>query len=183
MLEVDFSPFPILGTERLLLRRMVKTDLPEILRLRGDDRVMQYIDRKKASSLEDAEEWFNIVEDAINNNNGITWAITLKQDPSFMIGSIGLWRFIKEHFRAEVGYMLKTDFWRQGIMKEALKKVIEYGFDELRLHSIEAQINSGNTASANILLNSGFVQEAHFKENYFFQGVFKDTIVFSILEK
>lgn len=181
MLQPNFNPFPELATERLILRRITADDTNEIFRLRSDEQVMKYIDKERAASLKDAEIFFNLINDSANANTGITWAIALKQSPDKMIGNIGFWRLIKEHYRAEIGYMLHPDFWKKGIMKEALAEVIDFGFNEMKLHSIEAQINTGNTASAHILESVGFIKEAHFKENYFFQGIFSDTIVYSKL--
>ncbi|MEO6722681.1 MAG: GNAT family protein, partial [Ferruginibacter sp.] len=65
---------------------------------------------------------------------------------------------------------------------EALFKVIDAGFELLKLHSIEAHINPANIASANILLSVGFVREARFKENFFYNGTFRDTEIYSRLQ-
>ena len=78
--------------------------------------------------------------------------------------------------------MLHPAFWKKGIMKEALLHVIDFGFDEMNLHSIEANINPDNTASAMLLESTGFVKEAYFKEDYFFNGAFHDTIIYSRLK-
>ena len=181
MLQPNFNPFPELATERLILRRITADDTNEIFRLRSDERVMKYIDKERAASIKDAEIFFNLINDSTNTNTGITWAIALKKSPDKMIGNIGFWRLIKEHYRAEIGYMLHPDFWNKGIMKEALAEAIDFGFNKMKLHSIEAQINTGNTTSAHILESVGFIKEAHFKENYFFRGTFSDTIVYSKL--
>jgi ribosomal-protein-alanine N-acetyltransferase len=66
-------------------------------------------------------------------------------------------------------------------MKEALIKVIDYGFNEMKLHSIEAHINPENAASAAILEATGFVREAYFKEDFFYKGEFSDTAIYSKL--
>jgi ribosomal-protein-alanine N-acetyltransferase len=87
----------------------------------------------------------------------------------------------KEHYRAEVGYLLSLDYRGQGIMQEALRAVVNYGFQTMKLHSIEGIIDPENIASANVLKQSGFVQEAHFKENQFYNGRFHDTVFYSIL--
>jgi [ribosomal protein S5]-alanine N-acetyltransferase len=77
--------------------------------------------------------------------------------------------------------MLSPAYWRNGIMKEALMDVIEFGFNKLGLHSIEAHINPENEASAAILTSTGFVKEAHFKEDFLFNGIFRDTAIYSRL--
>ncbi len=182
MLQPNFNPFPEIKTERLILRRVKKEDAPEILKIRSDEKIMKYIGKDPIRTLAEAIQFFNLVNESLITNNGITWAISFAENPAKLIGTIGHWRLIKDHYRAEVGYMLHTDYWRQGIMKEALVKVIDYGFNELKLHSIEAHINPQNTASAGVLENTGFKKEALFKENFFYNGTFTDTAVYSILK-
>lgn len=123
MLETNFSPFPEIQTERLLLRRVIKEDAPALLYLRSSEAVMQYIDKERAKNLPDALALLQLFEDALETNNGITWAITLKDDPSVLIGTIGFWRIIKQHYRAEIGYMLHPGHWNKGLMKEAIETV------------------------------------------------------------
>jgi ribosomal-protein-alanine N-acetyltransferase len=78
--------------------------------------------------------------------------------------------------------MLHPDFWKKGIMKEAIVAVLDFGFNVMRLHSVEANINSGNDASASVLEATGFIKEAHFREDFFFDGTFRDTIIYSRLK-
>ena len=182
MLCPNFSPFPEIQTERLLLRMMTTNDAEEILYLRSNDDVMKYIDRERTKSIEDAKSFLDKIDASLNSNNGIMWGITLKENPGKLIGNIGYWRLIKEHYRAEVGYMLHPSFWKKGIMKEALLRVIDFAFDEMNLHSIEANINPGNAASAMLLESTGFIKEAYFKEDFFFNGAFHDTIIYSRLK-
>ncbi len=183
MLQSNFSPFPEIKTERLFLRKMTKKDAPEILRLRSDENVMKYIDRERAKSIQDAEIFLDRITTSLDSNNGIMWGIALKETPETLIGNIGYWRLIKEHYRAEVGYMLNPLFWKKGIMKEALQELIIFAFKHMNLHSIEANINSDNEASAALLESTGFIKEAYFKENFFFNGTFRDTVIYSRLDK
>ena len=67
-------------------------------------------------------------------------------------------------------------------MQEAIEPVIDWGFNTIQLHSIEATVNPDNIASKNILLKNGFVQEAYFKENFYYEGQFLDTVIFSLLK-
>ena len=182
MLQPDFTIFPEINTERLYLRSLTKADGPEILKLRSDEQVMQFIDKERAKTIEDAELFINRASLALNTNDGITWAIALKAEPGTLIGTIGLWRIIKEHYRAEIGYMLNPAYWRKGIMLEALLTVVGFGFTEIKLHSIEAHINPDNDGSAAILNKAGFVKEAHFKEDFYFNGSFRDTAIYSRLQ-
>jgi ribosomal-protein-alanine N-acetyltransferase len=181
MLQLDFSPFPEIKTKRLFLRRMTLNDAHELFKLRSSEQVMKYIDRQRAKKIEDAEILLDSIENDINNNNGIMWGITINENPGRIIGNIGYWRIMKEHYRSEIGYMLHPSFWRNGIMKEAINAIIDFGFNKINLHSIEAHINSENTASGKLLESVGFIKEAHFREDFFFDGSFRDTIIYSRL--
>jgi len=183
MLEPNFTPFPQIATGRLLLDQMQKSDAPQILALRSSEKVMQYIDKERTQTIAEAEGWIKRIEDDAINNEAITWRISLKEAPGKLIGSIGFWRMIKQHYRAEVGYMLHPDFWNKGLMSEALQAIIDFGFTAMHLHSIEAHVNPANAASAGILEKAGFVREAYFKEDFFFRGKFSDSAVYSLLNK
>jgi ribosomal-protein-alanine N-acetyltransferase len=100
------------------------------------------------------------------------WAVSLVDDPATAIGTICYWRIQPENYRAEIGYVLHPAYWRKGIMKESLQRVIQYGFENMKLHSIEARISAGNVASAAILAATGFVKEAHLKEEFFSEEIF-----------
>ncbi|MBK6381550.1 MAG: GNAT family N-acetyltransferase [Chitinophagaceae bacterium] len=183
MLELNFSPFPEIKTERLLLRRITDADAPELLFLRSDETVMKYIDREKPKSLEEALAFIQIVNANIDKNESVMWAIALQDKPDTLIGNIGFWRIINKHYRSEIGYMLHPSFWGKGIMKEALLAAIDFGFNQMKLHSIEAHINPDNTASGKLLEKTGFVREAYFKEDFFFRGKFIDSAIYSLLNK
>jgi ribosomal-protein-alanine N-acetyltransferase len=89
---------------------------------------------------------------------------------------------IRENLRAEIGYAMKPEYWGNGYMKESLTKVIEFGFKDFCLHSIEANVNPNNLSSIKLLENFGFQREAYFKEDYFYNGKFLDTAIYSLLE-
>lgn len=182
MLAINFSPFPNLETERLFLRRVDVKDVNEIIVLRSNPETMKYIPKPLVKTIEDALEHIAMMDAKIENNEGINWAITQKGNPK-LIGVIGHYRIKPEHYRAEIGYMLLPEFSGKGIISEAVKEVVKYGFKGMQLHSIEAVIDPENNASAKVLEKNGFVKEAHLKENEFFEGRFLDSVIYSLLNK
>lgn len=182
MLTVNFHPFHNLETERLILRRVDNNDYKEVLSLRSNPETMKYIPRPILKNDEEALAHILMIETKIQNNEGINWAITIKGDPK-LIGVIGHYRIQLENYRAEIGYMILPEFNGQGIVTEAVKEVVKYGFEIMKLHSIEAVIDPDNVASANVLEKNGFVKEAHLKENEFHEGRFYDSVIYSILNK
>ncbi|TRX23226.1 GNAT family N-acetyltransferase [Flavobacterium franklandianum] len=182
MLDINFSPFQNLETERLLLRRLANEDVNEIFALRSDQEVMKYIPRPLAKTNEEALAHIAMINEKIDSNEGINWAIALKGNPR-LIGIIGHYRIRPEHYRAEIGYMLLPDYHGNGIISEAIKEVVNYGFEVMKLHSIEAIIDPENFASERVLQKNGFLKEAHLKENEYYEGRFLDTVIYSILNQ
>jgi RimJ/RimL family protein N-acetyltransferase len=180
MLELNFHPFPILETARLRLRKIGLPDQEEFFMLRSSKTVMKYIDRPLAKSREDATQLIKMMVELIDNNQGLTWAISLLEKPK-MIGTVHLWKISPENHRAEIGYLLDPAFQGQGLMHETLQTVIHYGFYRLKLHSIEANVNPENMASIRLLEKIGFVREGYLKETYLYEGIFFDSAIYSML--
>ena len=181
MLELNFNPFPLLTTERLVLRQMSIDDANEMFFLRSDEHVMKYIDRPRAKSVEDAVQFIQMINIGLANNEYINWAIALKNDPK-LIGNICFWRIQKEHYRAEIGYVLHPAYHGKGIMQEAIMAVLDYGFKIMGIHSVEANVNPENITSIKTLERTGFVREAYFKENYYYDGKFLDSAIYSLIK-
>ena len=180
MENLSFNPFPLIKTKRLILRQINNDDVNEIFFLRSDERVMRYIDKAPADTMDDAYEFIRKTTEMEMKAEAVNWAICLKSDPK-LIGTICFWNIKEEHYRAEVGYSLYPDYWGKGIMQEALVEVMKYGFNVMKLHSIEANVNPGNAASIKLLERNNFVREAYFRENYYYNGKFLDTAIYSIL--
>jgi ribosomal-protein-alanine N-acetyltransferase len=183
MLDINFMPFPNLKTDRLLLRQVNAEDAEAILALRSNAEVMQYIPRPFLKNKDEALDLIAMFDDKIENGIGINWGITFLDEPEKLLGIIGYYRIKPEHYRAEVGYMLFPEYKGKGIVSEALGKVVEYGFKEMKLHSIEAILDPENRASEMVLQKNGFVKEAHLIENEFYEGRFLDSMIYSLLNK
>lgn len=180
MLTFQFTPFPELRTARLHLRALRETDAPALLPLRSEPEVMRYLDREPDASEEDSLTVIRSVAADAAAGTGITWAI-VHPETDQLLGTIGFWRTVPAHHRAEVGYVLHPGQWRQGLMGEALAAVLQYGFQTLQLHSVEANVNPSNTASIQLLEKHGFVREALFHEDYYFRGRFLNSAIYSLL--
>jgi len=141
---------------------------------------LQFLDREPAKLTEDAIIFIEKINDLEKNNEAVTWAITLKKDTK-LIGKICYWNIQKEHYRAEIGYVLHPDFHGKGIMQEAMTEVIKFGFQIMKLHSIEANTNPNNTSSIQLLERNKFIREGYFRENYFYNNKFYDSVIYSLL--
>jgi len=180
MLELNTEPFPTLHTERLILREVTMDDVDAVFAIRSDERVMKYIGKPRAKDIKDSVELIERLKKGREDSSSITWGIATKGDPT-LIGMIGYYRIQLDHYRGEIGYTLHADHWRKGIMSEAIKAVIAHGYGGLGFHSIEARTDPRNSASNALLLSNEFVREGLFKENYYWNGEFLDSAVYSKL--
>jgi len=176
MKKLNFTPFPILRTERLVLRSLDLSDDQQIFLLRTNKRVNKYIVRPKQKNIKEIRAFISKIINGIINNEWIYWAISEKESNK-LIGTICLWNFSSDNV-AEVGYELFPAFHGKGIMSEALEKIIEYGFKEIELNSMEAYTHKKNHSSTKLLQKYNFVQDAERidKEN-------SDNIIFKLTQQ
>ena len=150
MLNKTFTPFPILTTERLTLRQLRINDEQEIFILRSDSEINKYLDRQISNTIDDARNFINKIHENISKNASLYWAITFS-DKNILVGTICLFSFSDENDSCEIGYELLTNFQGQGIMKEAVEKVIDYAFNTIKVKKIEAFFHRDNQSSINLL--------------------------------
>jgi ribosomal-protein-alanine N-acetyltransferase len=144
----------ILISERLTLRKLSKRDSEEILQLRSDKEINKFLDRKPSKTVDDA---LNFINNIIENESGelFYWAIT-KTGEDKLIGTICLFDILDDVKKCEIGYELLTEYHCQGIMIEAVKKVIEYAIKILELKTIDALTHKDNQTSTKLLQKLNF---------------------------
>ena len=153
-----FSPFPILTTERLVLRKLDNTDKNEIFLIRSDQGMNRYIERPRLKTMHDAEEFIQKIHNNLDDELSIYWAIGLTGHPQ-LIGTICLWNFSDNHTAAEIGYELIPEYQGKGFLSEALRSVLDYGFNNISLKRIDAYTHKENKPSINLLQKNGFTPE------------------------
>lgn len=154
--------FPNLESERLFLNEISINDSDFLFEIRNNDEVNKYIGRNKPT-LEQVNQFITDRISDFENQKGIVWMIYHKESKQ-NIGSICLWNFNFENSSAEIGYELLPTFHSKGFMKEALSKVINFGFNQLNLQTIEAFTVVENQASINTLLKFNFIENKQFKD-------------------
>jgi len=174
--------FPSLQTERLILRQIVPTDAADLYRIFADDESMRYWSCRPFSSLKQADKLVESMARAFLEGSGIHWAITLRNE-NRLIGKCGYNEWRKAHRRGDISYIIDRRQWGKGLVSEALRAVLEYGFNRMNLHSVEAGVTPGNDASTRMLQKLGFRLEGHLKESFLVEDVFVDSLIYSLLRK
>ena len=180
----DFGDFPVLESERLRLRQLLPSDAPSVFRIRGDYEVTKYNGGLPYRTEEQAGSLIDAIASSYHDKRSVRWGITLKSDPrSTVIGMVGYNYWIRTDFRASIGYDLARAYWGQGIMPEAVRAILEFGFTHMDLNRIEADASSQNVNSIRVLEKIGFKREGIQQEQYFEEGEFYDLVLFCLLRK
>ncbi|WP_159477502.1 GNAT family N-acetyltransferase [Chryseobacterium sp. 18068] len=163
-----------LETERLVLKPIDESHVDDILKIRSNKITNQFVKRIPPKTNYDALDFILTIKKRVENKETFYWGISLK-DQTNLIGTICLYRFSEDRKEAEVGYELLPDYHRKGIMSEALKAVLNFGFNEIYLDEILAFTNKFNENSKSLLLKHLFILEEGRKD----EG-FPENIIFSL---
>jgi ribosomal-protein-alanine N-acetyltransferase len=151
-----FADFPVLETKRLVLREMVPADAEDLLVFTGD----AYVQRYNAVPMTDVSQALDEIEQhkaLYLRQDGVAWGITLK-DEDRVIGRAGFHAWSLSN-RAMLGYDLAREFWGRGLASEAIRAIIRFGYEEMKLNRIEAETIEDNHESRRMLERLGFTLE------------------------
>ncbi|MBV8327023.1 GNAT family protein [Chryseobacterium sp.] len=174
--------FPVLETERLILRQLTLQDTQDLFEYFSLDEVMEYYDLAPFKTLEDAQQIIQHFNSEFEKGKGFRWALELKSNGK-VIGTCGYHNWYREHFRAEIGYELNPIFWKQSFMKEAILPILTFGFESMRLHRVDAFTDPSNIASEKLLLSISFKEEGVLRDYFFEKGKFVDAKIFGLINK
>ncbi|KOP23605.1 acetyltransferase [Hapalosiphon sp. MRB220] len=173
-----FNSFPKLETKRLVLRQENLEDAEAVFAVFSDPKVTQF---HNLHTFIEVEEALGIIQRRAKRFKigcGIRWGITHKQDHK-LIGSCGfIWD--KQACSAEIGYELASNYWRQGIMTEALQTILQFGFEDIGLQFVVAQVMLNNIASKKLLEKLGFQSQGVLKQHDFWKGQYHDLEQFML---
>lgn len=175
----NFTPFPNLETEKLILRRMTQNDANDLFEMRKDSRMNEYTDTKVDENIEETKAYIDNMNKGIDDNKWIIWAIEHKKSNK-VIGSISIWNIDKEQKSGELGYGIIPDYQGQGLMKEALLSVIKYGFDNMDLNALDAYTEESNFKSVKLLEKCKFIEINRVDDEGYFNNRIYHMVVYRL---
>ncbi|HEX2489385.1 MAG TPA: GNAT family protein [Blastocatellia bacterium] len=176
----EWRIFPRLETERLVLREIVPADAEDLFHIFSDEETMRHWSCLPYTSVDQAHRLIEGLAKVRLAGAGINWAITLRGDER-LIGKCGYNEWRKAHRRGDVSYIVAREKRGMGVVSEALGAMLDYGFDHMNLHSVEAGVTPGNEASTRMLQRLGFRLEGHLRENFLTDRGFVDSLIYSML--
>jgi ribosomal-protein-alanine N-acetyltransferase len=183
MTEVfDFQVFPLLETERLLLRQLVEADAPALFEYFRDPEYTQFVSFDMHTSVDQTRGFITLMSNMYQQKDSIRWGIELKES-KHLIGTTGLHFWKREIRCAEVGYHVGRPYWSRGFATEVLYALVDFGFHRMNLNRIEGRHNAGNDASGRVMEKVGFQKEGIWRQREIKYGKPVDVIQFSLLRE
>ncbi|NUM47777.1 MAG: GNAT family N-acetyltransferase [Anaerolineales bacterium] len=174
---------PLLETPRLLLRPLTLADTDFIFAHFSDPLVTQHLlDEPPLTDRAGAEEIIHFYLDPNGMSRYNRWGIHHKADDR-LIGTCGYHQWSHQNQRAEIGYDLSPAYWGQGMMSEALRRVLAYGFVQMGLNRIQAVVYVENDRSATLLARMGFAREGVMRDYHALNGQYYDHVLFALLRR
>ncbi len=181
MLQLQFNPFPFIETDRLILRSINSNDVDDLFEVLSDPAVAEYDYFYPVETKEKVSVFIERYKREIASNEEITWGIALKENQK-LIGTCCLGSFDTGAKRAEVGYALSKAQWGKGFATEAVKGIVAYGFNNIKLNRIEATITPDNIASIRVLEKLKFQKEGIVRQRDLIKGKLEDGVIMGLLE-
>lgn len=177
-----FSSLPTLHTPRLTLRPVRMSDAGDLYEYSSDPQVAQHVLWDAHTSIHQTRGYIRYLLRQYRSAAPSTFVIALRSTGK-VVGTIGFMWLQTENRSAEVGYSLSRAYWNQGLMTEALREVLRFGFDKLNLNRIEAQHESDNPASGRVMLKAGMRREGTLRQRIYNKGRYTDVELYAVLRQ
>lgn len=181
-MDLFASGLPTLESDRLRLRHPHEADVPAFLRVFGNAKDLQYWSHGPLADEAAARAYIADIERFWRERSLFQWVVADRETDT-MMGTVTLNRWDQDNRHADVGFILGRDHWGQGFAQEAVRRLLSFGFDEMNLHRVEADVDPDNAASLVLLDRLGFQREGHFRERWFTFGTWKDSVMLGLLAR
>lgn len=174
------NDIPVLETERLILRKFENKDIEDLYDYCKDPEVTKFV-FETYENVETAQDRIDFLQAKYAEEKMLCWAIELKHNHK-VIGSIDYFNIRSVDKSGEIGYVLNREYWNKGYMTESVKRVIQYGFEELGLVRICAICVVPNVASESVMKKAGMIFEGVSRKASYIKGKYYDTKLYSIID-
>jgi ribosomal-protein-alanine N-acetyltransferase len=164
------------------MRKILPSDCTDVYDYSHRPETSRYLLWSPHANLRYTKKYLSCVQTAYRNEEFYDFALVDKESGR-MIGTCGFTSFDLRNNSAEIGYVLHPDFWGKGLAKEAVLRLMTFGFAELRLHRLSAKIMTENEASKKVALKCGMRHEATFVEGMLIKGRYETIDEYAILAK
>jgi [ribosomal protein S5]-alanine N-acetyltransferase len=172
--------FEIIETRRLLLKGLSPVDMKDVFENCSKPEIKKILGHRSEEDYQKEESKYK--NGYSSYNRSFKLFLMTDKTSNTIIGRCGIHNWNVEHRRAEIGYVIEDEnYKRKGLMTETLDVVIEYGFNKMNLHRIEALVGTGNVPSMRLMEKYNFIKEGLLRQHYFTADNYQDSFMFSKL--
>lgn len=172
--------FEIIETERLILKGISDDVMKDIFNTLPKEEIKELLGHQSDEDFE--KELQKHLQGYASYRSRFILFLLVDKTTGKTVGRCGIHNWNREHNRGEIGYnMVDENEKRKGLMTEAATAVLQYGFETMKLHRIEALVGPNNVPSLKIIDKLGFQKEGVFRGHWLVDGKYEDTHAFAIL--
>lgn len=176
-----YGQLPTIESKRLVMRKVTMNDAEDMFAYASNSDVSRFVTWEAHRSLCDTRDFIRFALQNYEDKKIAPWGIQYKESGK-LIGTIDFVSWQVDHHRAEIGYVLAPEYWGNGLVTEAAKKIIEFGFDNMNLVRIQARCFVGNLASERVMQKAGMSFEGIIRKGMFVKGKHEDLKLYSIIK-
>jgi ribosomal-protein-alanine N-acetyltransferase len=173
-----FAEAPVFETKRLLLRNITMDDATDYFDFASDPQVSVFTTWDTHQTIAESQDFIHKVLGKYETKSAYHWGI-IDNSTGKLIGRTGFIRWDADHQKTEIS----SRYWNQGVITEATKNIIKYGFEKLDLNRIEGRCNHNNVGSGRVMEKLGMKFEGTLREQMKIKGEFVDQRMYAILNK
>ena len=176
----NFDVFPELSAPQLDMVALQATHAPALFSLFTNPSVTQYYHVVPLTTETDMERVIGKMQAMYSEGRAMRWGIAVRGQKE-IIGTIGFSKIVQGH-KATIVFALQPEYWSRGFITEAIRVVIRYGFKELGVNRIEAEVMPGNAGSEKVLLKTGFSFEGLLRQWTLWNGIYYDMNMYAVVK-
>lgn len=162
----------------IILRPLSFNDLNDIMTWVNDSEVIKNLQHfSKKLTREDESNYINRI---LESQNDYIFSIIRKD--GVYLGQCGLHQISWENKLSRMAIIIKREFWGMGYAQKAIRELLAFSFQNLKLHKVWLLVYSTNKKARHIYDKIGFKEEGVLRDEYFWQGKYHDMVRMSIIE-
>jgi ribosomal-protein-alanine N-acetyltransferase len=176
-----FDKSPVLETDRLILRKLEVSDAEDYFHVIADPETIKHTRWELFHTVEESALYLGYLEEKYLKREAIHWGI-IDKESNQLVGRAAFISFDSENERTEIGYVISRRFWNKGLISEAVRELIRYGFNDIGVNRIEARCNEDNLGSERVMQKAGMKFEGILREQLKMKGKYKNQKMYSIIK-
>ncbi|MEQ6353400.1 GNAT family protein [Lysinibacillus sp. M3] len=168
--EKVFAEFPLLNSEKLVLKKIEDAHLQELFAIYDNEKVFEYCGIIPKHNIQTVSKMIGHFDRDYKKENIVKWGIFQKSHSDQLVGIIEAMEFNQKVNMVTIGYYLAEDYWGKGLAFDAVNILVKFLFEEVNINRIQAEVMPLNEASKKVLQKNGFLKEGLLRQAKVWSG-------------